>query len=178
MKPRELATCGVFGAAALLLPTVFHAVHLGHVFMPMYLPLVALAFFVRPTAAGLTAFVVPLLSGFATGMPPINPPVAYVMAVELSLMAMLIALVQNRMSPDWLAMLSTKVKYVWVLFVLVAVLAIGRVMNVALSYVFALAMGLPPKPIALLAFVSGWPGILLMLVVIPQLVILNERFRR
>ena len=60
---RELATCGLFGAAGLLLPVLFHALHLGHVFMPMYLPLVALGYFVSPAPAALTAFVVPLLSG-------------------------------------------------------------------------------------------------------------------
>ena len=45
LLPRELAYSGVFGAAALLLPVLFHLVRLGAVFMPMYLPLVALAFF-------------------------------------------------------------------------------------------------------------------------------------
>ena len=170
MKPRELAICGVFGAAALLLPTIFHLVHLGHVFMPMYLPLVALAFFVRPAAAGLTAFVVPLLSGFATGMPPVNPPVAYVMAVELSVMGMLISLAQLRVSP--------KASSAWVTLVLAVVLLIGRVLNAALFYAFSQAMGLNPKPLALIALLSGWPGVVLMLVVVPQLVVLNERFRR
>ena len=170
MKPRELATCGVFGAAALLLPTIFHLVHLGHVFMPMYLPLVALAFFVRPAAAGLTAFVVPLLSGFATGMPPVNPPVAYVMAVELSLMGMLISLAHGYV--------PAKPNYARVIVVLTVALLIGRVLNAALFYAFSQAMELNPKPFALAALLSGWPGVVLMLVVIPQLVILNERFRR
>ena len=79
MKPRERAYCGLFGAAALLLPVLFHVLHVGHVFMPMYLPLVALAFFVRPGAAAVTALLVPLLSGAVTGMPPFMPPVAPVM---------------------------------------------------------------------------------------------------
>ena len=69
MRNRELAYCGLFGAAALLLPVLFHLIHLGHMFMPMYLPLVALAFFVRPGMAALTAVLVPLISGVATGMP-------------------------------------------------------------------------------------------------------------
>jgi len=68
--PWELACCGVMGAAGLLLPVIFHIVHLGHVFMPMYLPLVTCAFFTRPLPAMLTAIVVPILSGALTGMPP------------------------------------------------------------------------------------------------------------
>jgi len=90
MKNRDLAYCGLFGAAALLLPVLFHLVHLGHIFMPMYLPLVTLAFFVRPGMSALTALVVPLLSGAVTGMPPFYPPVAPVMSVELALMALII----------------------------------------------------------------------------------------
>ena len=63
LAARDLAYGGLFGAAALLLPTVFHLIHLGHIFMPMYLPLVALPFFARPTTAATTSLVVPLLSG-------------------------------------------------------------------------------------------------------------------
>ncbi|MFO7652386.1 MAG: ECF transporter S component, partial [Candidatus Krumholzibacteriia bacterium] len=62
LSARELAFCGLFGAAALLLPVLFHVVHLGRLFMPMYLPLVALAFFVRPLPAAVTALMTPLLS--------------------------------------------------------------------------------------------------------------------
>ena len=70
VRARELAYCGLFGAAAMLLPVVFHLLKLGSMFMPMYLPLIALAFFVGPLPAALTSFMTPLLSGVLTGMPP------------------------------------------------------------------------------------------------------------
>ncbi|HSQ74575.1 MAG TPA: hypothetical protein VLT13_03415, partial [Bacteroidota bacterium] len=73
---RELAYGGLFGAAALVIPFFFHLLHLGHLFMPMYIPLIALAFFVRPVVASLAGFIVPVLSGLTTGMPPFFPPVA------------------------------------------------------------------------------------------------------
>jgi thiamine transporter ThiT len=154
---RELASCGLFGAAALLLPTIFHLVHLGHVFMPMYLPLVALAFFVGPAAAAVTALAVPLLSGAATGMPPFYPPVAPFMAVELAVMAALIAGVR-RLRPranEWL--------------ILVPVLLLGRVLYVGLVYGFALVAGLPARFLAGVSFLGGWPGVVLMLVVVPPI---------
>src|SRR4030065_1502723 len=88
---RDLAYCVLFGAAALLFPVVFHLVRLGHVFMPMYLPLVTLAFFVPPRMAAMTALAVPLLSGAVTGMPPFYPPVAVFMSLELAVMSGLIA---------------------------------------------------------------------------------------
>lgn len=152
---REMAFCGLFGAAALLLPVIFHLVHLGHVFMPMYLPLMALPFFVRPLPAAATALIVPLLSGAATGMPPFFPPIAVFMALELSVMAALVSAVRQR----WPSLHE--------LAVLVPVLLFGRVFYVALVYFFSVFIQLPAKFMAGLSLVSGWPGVVLMVVVIP-----------
>ena len=95
LSPRELAYGGLFGASALLLPVVFHFVHLGNIFMPMYLPLVARPFSSARFRAASTALVVPMLSGAATGMPPFYPPVAVIMAVELAVMAAVIAAIKQ-----------------------------------------------------------------------------------
>ena len=155
LTPRELAYCGLFGAAALLLPVLFHIIHLGRMFLPMYLPLVALAFFVRAWPAAVTALVTPLLSGFITGMPPFYPPVAVFMAVELAAMAALLAAtcaLRPRINP-------------WI--VLIPVLLLGRLLSVALVYSFALFIELPAKFMAGLSLVSGWPGLILILLVVP-----------
>ena len=162
MKHREFAYCGLFGAAALLLPVLFHLIHIGHIFMPMYLPLVTLAFFVRPGPAALTALVVPLLSGAATGMPPLYPPVALVMALELALMTGLIGTVR---------LLFPRVK---TLMLLIPVLAIGRVAGAALYFLLAGVMGLPAKFVAGISLLSGWPGLVIMIIAIPAIVRLSR----
>ena len=158
LSPRDLALCGVFGAVAMLLPVVFHMLQMGRMFMPMYLPLVALAFFVRPAPAAATAFITPLLSGLITGMPPFFPPVAVIMSLELSVMAAIIALVRG-VRPG----LPT-------LVILIPVLALGRIIGVALVYAMALVIDLPAPFVAGASFISGWPGVILMLAVIPPLV--------
>jgi hypothetical protein len=165
-SPRDLAYCGVFGAAALLLPPLFHVVRLGHVFMPMYLPLVALAFFVRPLPAAVTASIVPLLSGAVTGMPPLYPPVAVSMAIELAAMAGLISAIVARWPRinEWL--------------LLIAVLLLGRVLYVGLVYAFSLVIELPAGFMAGLSLLSGWPGIILMVVVIPPVAMLRRKEAR
>jgi len=157
LSPREIAWCGLFGAAALVLPFLFHLVRLGHVFMPMYLPLVALAFFVRPLPAALTALVTPVLSGALTGMPPFYPPVALFMAVELAAMAAGIAAVRSRWlrANEWL--------------VLIPFLLLGRVFYVGMVYLFARFVDLPARFVAGVSLLGGWPGIVLMAVVIPPL---------
>jgi len=161
MTSREFAYCGLFGAAALVLPVLFHVLHVGHVFMPMYLPLVALAFFVRPGAAALTALLLPLLSGAVTGMPPFYPPIAPVMAVELALMAVVIGVLRAAFPrlPVWA--------------VLVLALVAGRVVNAGLLYGAARVMDLPAGLVSGISLLSGWPGLVLMLVVIPQVVRLS-----
>ncbi|MBN2035797.1 MAG: hypothetical protein JW768_03565 [Chitinispirillaceae bacterium] len=160
--PRELAYCGVFGAAALLLPVIFHVFHLGSVFMPMYLPLVTLAFFVGPLPAGLTALILPLISGAITGMPPFYPPVAFIMSIELAVMCSLIALLRRSL-PE-----------INELFILVPVLFLGRCIGVGLIYLMALFMKLPAKFVAGASLLSGWPGIILMLAAIPAIVRLSR----
>jgi len=163
LSPRELAYCGLFGAAALLLPPLFHVLQLGRVFMPMYLPLMVLAFLVRPMPAALTALLVPPLSGALTGMPPFFPPTALFMALELAAMASLVAW-SRRVWPranEWL--------------VLAAALAFGRVAHVGMVYGFSRLVELPAGFLAGLSLVSGWPGVVLMLVVVPPTVRLATR---
>lgn len=148
----------VFGAAALLLPVVFHLLHIGHVFMPMYLPLVALGFYATPSVAASTALLVPILSGALTGMPPFYPPVGPIMSLELALMTGLIAWVRRKRTG-----INTYV-------VLIPVLLLGRVVNYLLVLAAATVMGLPAGFLAGASLIAGWPGVILMILVIPPMV--------
>jgi hypothetical protein len=124
----------------------------------MYLPLVALAFFVRPLPAATTAGIVPVLSALVTGMPPLYPPVAPIMALELAAMAALIAAARRR----W--------PHAAELAVLLPVLLLGRVLYVGMAAAFARLVELPAAWVAGLSLVSGWPGIVLMLAAVPVIV--------
>jgi hypothetical protein len=161
--PRELAFGGLFGAAAIALPVLFHLVQLGHVFMPMYVPLMALPFFVRWPVAGTTALLVPLLSALVTGMPPLMPPVAPVMSAELAIMAACVALLRRR----WPTARP--------IVLLAPVLVVGRFLNAGLMYLASTALHLPAGFTAGISFLAGWPGVLLMLVVIPPIALLARR---
>jgi len=142
----------------MLLPMLFHLVQLGSLFMPMYLPLVTLAFLVRPWPAALTGIITPLLSAAATGMPPFYPPIAAFMSVELGLMAALIAGVLTRWprSNEWL--------------LLALALAFGRTIHLGLMYGLAPLLALPAGLLTGVTFLTGWPGMLLMLATVPPVV--------
>jgi ubiquinone/menaquinone biosynthesis C-methylase UbiE len=165
LNAHDLAFCGLFGAAGLLFPVVFHLLRLGRVFMPMYLPLVALAFFVPPLPAATTAVVVPLLSGAVTGMPPFYPPVALFMSLELAAMTAIIAAVVSRRPKINEALL------------LAPVLLFGRLFYMALVYAFSLTIELPPAFMAGLSLLGGWPGIVLMMAVLPPVARLRRNRR-
>lgn len=165
-SPRDLAYAGLFGAAGLLLPVLFHLIQLGSLFLPMYLPLLTLAFLVRPLPAALTAVITPLLSGAATGMPPFYPPIAVFMAVELGVMAALLAWVRARRprTNAWLLLTS--------------ILALGRAIHLGLVYAFAPVLDLPAGLVTGISFLTGWPGMLLMLATVPPIVRIVERQSR
>ena len=131
VAPRELAFGGLFGAAAIALPALFHLVQLGHVFMPMYIPLMTLPFFVGWRAAGTTALLVPWLSALVTGMPPLMPPVAPVMSAELAIMAGIVAVLRRR----WANAAP--------IILLAPVLIAGRFLNAGLMYLASTALNLP-----------------------------------
>lgn len=160
---RELSAAGLFGATALLLPAVFHLLHLGSFFMPMYIPLIALAFLAPPAIAVWTAVIVPLLSCLLTSMPPLYPPIAPVMAVELGLMCLVIALIQKKKPTinRWVT--------------LTAALVLGRLFNFGALFLLAKIMGLPAGFIAGLSLISGWPGVLLILIVVPPAISLVKK---
>ena len=165
IRPRDLAHGGLFGAAALLLPFLFHLFHLGHIFMPMYLPLVTLAFFVHPAVSMTTAVLVPIVSGMVTGMPPFYPPVALLMSFELAVMAGFIGWIVRRWprTNEWL--------------LLVPVLLVGRLLYVISVYLIAQFLELPATFLAGVSLISGWPGMILMIVFIPPLVKSTRRYR-
>jgi hypothetical protein len=163
---RELALGGIFGSAGLLLTVVFHILHLGQIFMPMYLPLVALGFMVSPPIAAGTSFLVPLISGALTGMPPFFPPISPVMSIELAVMGTLIAVLRQKW-PDGYEYL-----------ILIPVLLLGRVMNFTLVYIISRSMELPAGFLAGASFLAGWPGLLLIIAVVPSLVRTLRRMKR
>lgn len=159
---REISRAALVAAAALALPWVFHVLRLGHVFLPMYLPLLVGAFVLRPRTAASASFAAPLVSAVVTGMPPFFPPVAAWMAIELGVMTFLAAALHRR-------------RRLPVVVVVALVLLVGRGVYLGLTYLTGLWLELPARAYTLVALLAGWPGMLLALVAVPAAVRLIER---
>lgn len=162
---REISRAALVAAAGLALPWVFHALRLGHVFLPMYLPILAGAFVLRPRTATAAAVATPVVSAAVTGMPPFFPPIAPWMAIELGLMAGLAALLHRRRAlPPWA--------------IVAIVLVVGRLAYAGLVYATGLWLELPAGLLTVASLLAGWPGMVLALVAVPAAVALLERSRR
>ncbi|MGN0847089.1 MAG: energy-coupling factor ABC transporter ATP-binding protein [Kiritimatiellia bacterium] len=165
MKTRELAYCGLFGALALALPTLFHALGpVGPMLLPMYWPLVTLAFLVSTRRAAFVAACVPWVSACLTGMPLLWPPLAAVLSLELAVQVGLIGAF-GRVRGDARGGVPR------VVFVLGLVLALGRLLHAGLVWLLAGAFpNLPAGVLAGASFLAGWPGVVAMLAFVPVFV--------
>lgn len=174
----QVVLAGLVCGLGLGFPWAFHqlgGVHLGPVLLPMFLPIVAGAFFLRPLPAVFVGGVTPLLSGLLTNMPPLAPPIAFLMAGELATMALIISVMSVRLearrTAGWLRRLPTVFeKYVDIWPVLAVAVLADRLILAALAAGLSKAFGLPPLMVTWISLVVGLPGIVLQFVVIPPLV--------
>ena len=163
MRMRDHAYCGLFGALSLALPTLFHALGLaGPMFLPMYWPLVTLAFLVPTGRAMLVAASVPLASSVLTGMPLPWPPLVAVMSVELAVQVGLAGAL-GRPRTGFASMGR-------IFLVLAFVLVLGRFLHAGGVWLLAQRFQLPAGTLAGASFLAGWPGVAAMLVFVPVFV--------
>ncbi|MDR7486873.1 MAG: hypothetical protein QN187_16285 [Armatimonadota bacterium] len=83
-RSRQVATGGAALALAVVLPAALHPFGLGPVLLPMHLVVLVTAGLAGPVPAALAGALAPLTSWALTGMPPLSPPVAPLMTIELA----------------------------------------------------------------------------------------------
>ncbi len=161
---RDLTLAGVLGALALILPQAFHMVPgAGPLLLPMFWPMLALGLSCRsPWVGGLTGVVVPLVSSGLTGMPPLH--IAPLMSAELACLAVVSNVCRRAGASLWLASL-------------LAVLCLPVLRSLEFVLLSGL-MGLRGTLVeyALAGFLLGsWPGLALLVTVVPAAVAAVER---
>ncbi|MEW6243444.1 MAG: ECF transporter S component [Bacillota bacterium] len=162
---RKLILTALFVALGILLPISFHMVGLGKVFLPMHIPVILGGMLVGPEVGLAVGAVTPMLSALLTGMPPLMPPVAQGMVFELAIYGGLAGLLYSRfrLNP---------------FFVVTIVALAGRLAYGTVAYLVLPLFGISRVPILYpitAGLVSGLPGVLLQVVLIPGLVYLVEK---
>ncbi len=162
---RELIIAAITIGLGTAVPLLFHGIKgAGPLFLPMFYPVVIAGFLICPRLAVLTGLLTPAVSTLITGMPPINPPVMFMMAIELAVLAGTISLLEQRfrLNPYLNVGLA---------------LLVDRVVYTGLLVLFARLFDLPVFSFALLKLFSGWPGLLVILIILPGLAHkLQEKF--
>ena len=157
---------GLFLALAIALPLAFHLVGLGSAFLPMFYPVVLAGFLLRPQVSVLVGLLAPLLSAALTGMPPLYPPVAFIMVLELLVMTAL----------PWMFFQRLRLNIYLSLFL--TVLAERLVLLLA-TWIVADWLKLPGMVLGPVTMVKGLPGLIIIFLVIPPAALkIREKMRQ
>lgn len=164
---KDLVLSALFIALGVIIPQIFHFIGAGPVFLPMHIPVLLCGFFLSWRYALGVGIITPSLSSLITGM-PVFFPMLPIMVVELGLYALCISLFYRKLKLN-------------VFIALISAMIIGRIG--AGIVVWSLAIGafkLPPifnQPVAYVfgAVVTGLPGILIQLILIPVSVLFLTR---
>ena len=167
MRPSSkfIVQAALFLALAIVLPVAFHQLGLGRVFLPMHIP-VLLAGFVGGAACGvMVGLSAPVLSFFMIGMPPAYA--VLLMALELSLYGLAAGIFHFRLRLNiYLALLISLI--VGRLGFALGLLLLGSFIQLPYGVKFFFTV----------AVVSGLPGILIQIALIPPIVAAINRRRK
>lgn len=152
-------------ALGILLPIVFHAIGAGSALLPMHIPVLLCGLLCGWQYGGLCGFLTPMLSSLLTGMPPAFPT-APAMMLELCAYGVLAGLLYRKFAAN-------------LYLSLVGAMLGGRIVS---GLANALLMGIAGRPYGLsafltAAFVTGLPGIIIQIAVIPFLIIILQKAR-
>lgn len=157
-SPAEILLGGLFIALALALPVAFHLVGLGSAFLPMFFPIILSGYLLQLRISLVVGLASPLISALLTGMPPFYPPIAFIMMAEgVVLVALPYLLYQNLRMNLWLSLVLTIIGERLVL--LLSIIIISKWFR------------LPGVVLGLSSLIKGLPGIILIFLTIPPLVL-------
>lgn len=163
MNIKKIILAGLFIAFGIVLPIAFHFVNFtGVVFLPMHIPVLIAGLMLGSRLGLMVGIITPVLSSLLTGMPPMAPvPIAIIMIFELAVYGGTIGYLREKKVNVFIALLSAQV--------------LGRIMAGVVVAVLVFAFGfhqLSPITYVTGSIVTGIPGIIIQLLLIPSLYIL------
>lgn len=163
-KTLKLCTGALLLAAGILLPQVFHMIGgqaMGGMFLPMHLPVFVAGLLLGPFYGCAIGVITPIISFFVTTMPPAAK--LPFMLIELATYGLMAGLLRKKNLNIYISLILAQIA--------------GRLANalalVCATYLFHLEV---PAVITVgTAVVTGIPGLIIQLVLVPAVVILIER---
>ncbi len=165
ISTKKIVLGGMFLALSLILPQVFHIFGgpaAGKTFLPMHIPVLLAGFFTGPFIGTVIGLLAPVLSSLVTGMP--MPPMLYFMIFELGTYGLAAGYFFRKLK--WNVYLS-----------LILSMLCGRAVNILALLVAAelMKLNVPPVMSVFTGAVTGIPGLIIQLILVPAAVYLAER---
>lgn len=165
MNSRKVVYAGFFVALGVIFPQIIHLAFgpgLGSILLPMHIPVILSGFFCGPLFGLLVGLSCPLLSFLITGMPP--APLFGLMMVELAVYGAAAGLLYNVLKINHLvslilAMICGRLAFAFTIFISANLLMIK----------------LPKFINAFQATITGLPGIIIQLLLIPTILTISKR---
>jgi len=166
MKTKKLVYSGLLVAVGVIIPQLFHfsgSANAGKIFLPMHISILLAGFLVGAYWGVGVGLITPVLSWLVSGMP--TPPFLYFMIFELVAYAFVagICFKKFKLNPYFslvIAMILGRTVYALALIIGVNVLEIAK---------------LPPVSGIWAGIITGIPGIIIQLVIIPPIIIALKR---
>jgi len=160
---KQISLNALFISLGVVLSFLFHQFGLaGRIFLPMHFPVFFAGILMGPLSGAIVGFTSPVLSFLLTGMPP--PYAVPLMALELPAYGVSTGLFYRRLKIHILISLILSMIAGRIAFAL-GIFVIGAFVNLPISFISFLEA----------SFITGLPGILLQLILIP---VLNFRLRK
>lgn len=158
-KIKNLVSAGILVAAGILLPIAFHTYKLGgQVFLPMHIPVLLGGFMLSKNLAALVGLLTPFLSFVITSMP--SPPFVFAMMAELATYGIVSSILFHERK--------------WGIYpALLGAMLFGRIASIAANWlIIAGILGMPFSLVKVMTslFITGLPGIIIQIILIPLMV--------
>lgn len=157
LTSKEITLTALFITLGITLPLVFHQMALaGRIFSPMHIPVFLAGIFIGPVSGLIVGLICPVMSFLLTGMPP--PYAVPLMSLELPVYGVAIGILIRLIKFPVLSLLLAMV--------------LGRLAFALGLFVFGLFLSLPygPKEFIKISVITGFPGIVIQLILIPLLI--------
>ena len=162
-KTKRLVTSGLFLTMGILLPFITsHAYRIpGTVFLPMHIPVLLCGFFCGPLLGAVCGAILPFLNSIITGMPAMYPN-AITMTAELFTYGLLSGLLYK--------FFKHNNKLICIFSSLILSMLAGRIASGLMASVLLFFNPLMTKTSVIASIITGIPGIIIQLVLIPAAV--------
>lgn len=167
-KTHFITHLGLYLALAVLLPIGFHAFGLGgRIFLPMHIPVLLAGFLMGPIAGFVVGLIAPGVSFLLTGMPPTYA--VPLMSLELPLYGLCAGLFYYRLKMNIYVSLVIAMIVGRIAFGL-GLLLLGLFIELPYTALFFFSAAGP--------IVTGLPGIIVQIIIIPPIVAAISRYYR